>query len=1354
MLTHFSALRFLRSYSLRLGMLATISSQAQPPIAKAMQLEPIARKWWTRSLVWLLVAGGLLLAISGSFQLAVWLLPGYRHRIEQEVSRAIGQPVAMDKLALTWRWARPMLEVSSLKLLASDGHTPLLTAQKLRLGFEPSELLHGRWVPSEVNVEGLALAIEIDAEGHARLRGLQQQGTPPTVQQVVEQLQRFDRIKAARVSFSVRDARVPGGNFAVVLAQGDLRIARGGMELRARLNAPGVLADTLTLKAGFAGDARSPRQLSGQWTLEAEQLQPGAALIARLPVLKEVLIEDASLKANGEWQHAELGEISASFQARRLGLRSAGRPGPLRNVAFSLRYLPAPSGGSLQLKNLQLIGAQGPWPAASARLAWQQTAAGRSWSGNADYLRLDDLSPWLSLLAAAPGLPRWQALAATASGEVQGLEGRYAPGSSGPSYALRARLLKAGIGARSTAEGGNGLHGLSGDVSATEAGGEFTAHGESASLVLGKALTQPVAFAELSARLGWQREAEGWQLAAPDLRWKGEGTEGHGSFKLALRPEASPRLDLKMDFSAPEAARLKPLMPRIWGVHLKEWLASSIVSARIPSGRLWINGPLADFPFHKQPSGEWGLDLDVRNAQLRYLPEWPLVEKIAASLHFRGNGLRAELSEATSMGLAASKTTGLIEDFAHSPLVLDIGTKGEAALYYAFLRASPLRERLHGLLDHTEGEGPAAADVHLEVPLHSNLGQKLVATGTVRLADNRLRVKALDAPVEGITGSLRFGGPVGLAAEGLTARFHGTPATADILAGGDGVDVLNARFSTRMDEDAGLAARYLPGWLRSNLSGTAGWRLALPLSGPQGGRVTLSSPLVGVASALPAPLAKTAAEPLLLGMVIYGDETAPLRLVLDARNRLGLALRWARTGEELGLRGVSIVLGGGNPGLAGEDGIRVTGAVDRGNPADWLGLLGSLKGGSLAFLGAQFTAQHLAVGGYETDALAINATQSREGALSLGFNGPGGAGNASLSADHSRLSVELQRLSLRDAPDSPSRSASTAKAASEPLNPAELPALDVRVEALAIGGVPFGAFNLATEPEAGGQKLSAATLTGGAAQLSATGHWRRKAAAAEAAVDFTLASADLASVLEGLGFAPTLTGKEVLIKGKLDWQSAGGGLDWAMANGRIDLAAENGTLKTLEPGGAGRVLGLLNLYALPRRLALDFRDVTSQGLGYDRIEGSYELANGTATAREVSIKGPSVRMQITGTVGLKARTLDQTVTVTPNTSGLTLGAVLVGGATLAVAPPVGLLAVIANQVLDKPIGKATEFSYRVTGPWDNPDIRRSDGTLMKTPVLEAPVPEAVPPAPEAPGTAAPAAETPPAPAVTEVPPPP
>ena len=221
------------------------------------------------------------------------------------------------------------------------------------------------------------------------------------------------------------------------------------------------------------------------------------------------------------------------------------------------------------------------------------------------------------------------------------------------------------------------------------------------------------------------------------------------------------------------------------------------------------------------------------------------------------------------------------------------------------------------------------------------------------------------------------------------------------------------------------------------------------------------------------------------------------------------------------------------------------------------------------------------------------------------------------------------------------------------------------------------------------------------ATLSGEGEWRRRAGQSSASVSGDLATTHIATLLRAAGYTPNLDAKAARFKTALAWPPSERGLEWPQAQGTVHLEFENGQLRALEPG-AGRVLGLVNFYALPRRLILNFRDVVGSGLAFDRITGDFELRDGSATTQNLQVAGPSLRMDVRGRTGLVARDYDQEVTVYPDVSGgVTLGAVLLGG------PVAGVLALIAQEIMNKPLNQVTQLSYRVTGSWDNPQVTRA-----------------------------------------------
>lgn len=1264
-------------------------------------MERRKRRWWTRGITWLSALVVLAAAISGLFQLAVLAAPGYREQLAQRVSAEAGRPVRIGDVQLAWRWLWPQLQLRRVELLADDGRTALFEVQRLRLGFAAADLLRGELVPARVDLSGLTLVLDLTPEGRLRLRGMADDDTPPDWPPLLRQLRRFERLRAEAVALRVHDLQRPGAApWELRLRQADLRLSQApqeGLELRLEAEAPQLLAEQLKLRLGLSGDFDRPEQWSGRWTLDAEELSPSPALLSRLPRRVPLRLTGARLVASGDWLAGAPGPSRLQLEAERLQLAGA-HPLDWQSPSLQFDYRPQAGGGQLHWAGPKLVGARGAWPAgAGGRVSWQRVGEGSlRLQGGADFLRLDDLAPWLALFAGADGRLT-PAQLASLHGDLREFEGRWqAPGQ----YALAADLVGVGAGLPGQPQ----LSGLAGRLSADESGGQFALRGDGARLVLPASFAAPLAFERLSAGLRWSREDGGWRLRSPDLAWKLLGSEGKAELDLRLPPEGGPRLQLQTRLKAVDAARLKPLMPLKWGESLRSWLERALVRARIPEAELRIDGPLADFPYDRRRTGQWSLDLLLADARLDYQRDWPGVDRLRARLKFAGNGLSFEAERGVISGVELQAASGRIEDFATAPLVIDGRARGEAGAYYDFLRGSPLASRLAGLVGHTQGEGAVDTELHLEIPLHSNLGQRQVANGTVILAGNRLRVQGLDEPIEAVSGRIQFGARV--AAERLEARYYGDPVQAEIVANAEGNDELRAQLRVDYDREDGPAAKYLPDWVRERLDGASDWSLSLPLAGAQAGRVSLSSNLRGALSRLPVPLAKTGSESLPLQVDLSSDKATPLRIDLDVPSRIGLALRFVRDTGELRARGVGIRLGGGAVQPPEQDGLIIGGRAEQLDLAAWAALMGASEGQGLDFLGADFSLAQLQGLGYELPEVAVKVSRAGSGDWRAQLSGDNASGLLDWQpAGGGQLRGRFDRLMLRSLPPAPK---STAASPEEPArDPARMPTVDVEVASLRIGGEDFGRLQLLTERMAGGQRLSRFKVDGGLVSLQGEGEWRRQQGRSSARAKFQLGSGDIAAGLKGLGFAQTLGG-EGRFQADLDWPASERGLSWTQARGPVALTVEDGSLRSVDPGGTSRVLGLLNFYALPRRLTLDFRDVAAKGLNFSKVEGHFQLADGDARTEDLVIRSPSLRIEVKGRVGLAARDYDQRVSVYPDVSGISLGALLLGGASLATGPLLPLMAVVANQVIDKPLGEVTQLDYRLTGGWDNPEIKRID----------------------------------------------
>src|SRR5690606_6557446 len=125
-------------------------------------------------------------------------------------------------------------------------------------------------------------------------------------------------------------------------------------------------------------------------------------------------------------------------------------------------------------------------------------------------------------------------------------------------------------------------------------------------------------------------------------------------------------------------------------------------------------------------------------------------------------------------------------------------------------------------------------------------------------------------------------------------------------------------------------------------------------------------------------------------------------------------------------------------------------------------------------------------------------------------------------------------------------------------------------------------------------------------ELTAAGDWLRTPAGrsrSQFEVDFKAGA--LGDLLGAFGLAGMVEGGATT--GRLDGYWAGSPGDFALArfNGRFKVEVGEGALLEVEPGGGGRVLGLISLAEIPRRLTLDFKDFFAKGFGFNTMGGEF-----------------------------------------------------------------------------------------------------------------------------------------------------
>jgi uncharacterized protein YhdP len=199
---------------------------------------------------------------------------------------------------------------------------------------------------------------------------------------------------------------------------------------------------------------------------------------------------------------------------------------------------------------------------------------------------------------------------------------------------------------------------------------------------------------------------------------------------------------------------------------------------------------------------------------------------------------------------------------------------------------------------------------------------------------------------------------------------------------------------------------------------------------------------------------------------------------------------------------------------------------------------------------------------------------------------------------------------------------------------------------------------------------------------------------------YKLEIADAGQLLTRFGMKEVVRRGKGRMEGQVAWMGSPLTLDYPSMNGSFNINVEAGQFLKADPGLA-KLLGVLSLQSLPRRLALDFRDVFSEGFAFDFFRGDVKIQQGIAETNNLQMKGVNAAVLMAGSADIARETQDIQVVVVPEINAGT--ASLVVGV---INPAIGLGTFLAQMFLRQPLTRAATQQFHIDGSWSDPRITR------------------------------------------------
>ena len=201
-------------------------------------------------------------------------------------------------------------------------------------------------------------------------------------------------------------------------------------------------------------------------------------------------------------------------------------------------------------------------------------------------------------------------------------------------------------------------------------------------------------------------------------------------------------------------------------------------------------------------------------------------------------------------------------------------------------------------------------------------------------------------------------------------------------------------------------------------------------------------------------------------------------------------------------------------------------------------------------------------------------------------------------------------------------------------------------------------------------------------------------------MNFKLDILDSGELLKRFGMAGVIRRGKGKMEGQVAWIGSPLSMDYPSMNGQFNVNIESGQFLKADPGIA-KLLGVLSLQSLPRRLALDFRDVFSEGFAFDFVRGDVSINQGLAFTNNLQMKGVNAAVLMEGSADIAKETQDLKVVVVPEINAGTASLI-----TAVINPVIGLGTFLAQIFLRQPLIKAATQEFHIDGSWADPKITK------------------------------------------------
>ena len=850
------------------------------------------------------------------------------------------------------------------------------------------------------------------------------------------------------------------------------------------------------------------------------------------------------------------------------------------------------------------------------------------------------------------------------------------------------------------------VRGVNGELSVDSEGGQLIAYSSDAYINFPNVFDKLFHLQALKLKADWKKETNVWQLKVPSFYVSDGFAKSTGSFSLQLPENNKPSIAMLAGVKIPqfEQGELNDYFPtKVIPESLDTWLKQAIKKGKDLQVAMVLHGDLNKFPFIEQ-QGTFKAEGYFSQLDLAYHPKWPLLENLSGKIRFDGVHMNIDINQGQSLNNKIMQAVVNIASVIKKPLVLTATTKVQGALQNGlqFITESPLNDTVGQGISGITANGQMMLDLDLSLPLESKeTDEPTKVTGDLLLYNNTIHVPRLPFAIDVQHGGIHFTEKA-IASNIIKANVLNEPISITLTTGGDAtqktlISAQGVLTIAALEQKYGITLAHL-------LKGETPYQADIELQKDEPNKITVTTDWKGVDSTLPPPFAKSTQQEMPTTVAVFLDKNGDIRTKSVVADILTGQLNWIKQKDSdvYQQNGVFQVNQNKTIGLP-KTGILLTGHLQQWLWKDWQPVLAlfdneqfSEKEHSRIFVEKlQVDKAHIA--GLQLPSSEVSLEKKKNN-WALDFSGSDIMGKAIVSVDNKSadILVDLNKLVIIPVESSDEQAIIT--------KPTDIPNIKASCESCFFKDSLLGKVQLRLKHANDGLRMELLEVDNDMFQLTAYGLWQKNNNSESTEVTGQLTTSQLSDTLQSWQLPGNVHSRKAHFDFDVEWLGNPKQFSLHTLSGNVNADIKAGWIaglskKTGAKLGFGKLLNLLSLQSLPKRLSLDFQDITHSGYYFDLLDGHFNFKHGNVSTENLKISGNVANILIQGRAGLVKEDYGLKLTVMPHvTSSLPLIATIAGG------PVAGAVTWALDKAMSSGVDKMTRYEYLVTGPWQNPVI--------------------------------------------------